>query len=403
MRIAVVSANRQVIGGAEAYLRWLLPALVERGHELCVAFERDAVDPARALDRTVQAERCSLPELGLAQCKQRLLGYEPDLVYTHGISEPTLEAWLVENFTAVAYAHAFHGACATGTRRHTFPVLRCCERTFGPACLALNHLRGCGIKRPDHLLSVYGEQRARARLLPQYAAVVVASRHMRDLFVRHGVSSDRIRLLPYPTLEWSAAEQAPARRPLAGSVLVGGRVTSLKGLDHAVRAVALAQRWLGRELTLTVAGEGPELEACVRLAAEVSLKIVPAGWVEGAAKRKLFGEADVLLVPSLWPEPFGIVGIEAGALGTPAVGYAAGGIPDWLHGGVSGELAETFDSGELGRALVRALRDPEHHAALGRGAWEVARRHAPERHLEDLELVLRSLVSKTARPLASAL
>lgn len=222
----------------------------------------------------------------------------------------------------------------------------------------------------------------------EYSAVIVASRHVRDVYLRQGLGADHVRILPYPTLEWSAAPEPPASRELRGQVLFVGRITELKGLDHAVRAVALAERWLGRELGLLVAGEGPELAPCLALARELSVNVRALGWVEDEAKRKLFGEVDALLVPSLWPEPFGIVGIEAGALGVPAIGYALGGIPDWLVGGVSGELAEGLDPAALALALVRALRDPAHHAALGRGAWEVARRHLPEDHIMELERIL---------------
>jgi glycosyltransferase involved in cell wall biosynthesis len=92
----------------------------------------------------------------------------------------------------------------------------------------------------------------------------------------------------------------------------------------------------------------------------------------------------------LWPEPFGLVGIEAGCLGVPAVGYAVGGIPDWLIAGESGELAPgdppTVDG--LAEAMVRALASPEHYARLCQGAWKLAQRFTLESHLDQLEPIL---------------
>ena len=101
-------------------------------------------------------------------------------------------------------------------------------------------------------------------------------------------------------------------------------------------------------------------------------------------------EADLLAVPSVWPEPFGLVGIEAGCVGLPAVAFAVGGIPDWLIPGKSGELAPgdppTADG--LALAIVRALADPTPLQRLRIGAWEVARTFRPGRHLDELERIL---------------
>src|SRR5262249_13522358 len=99
---------------------------------------------------------------------------------------------------------------------------------------------------------------------------------------------------------------------------------------------------------------------------------------------------DLLVVPSVWPEPFGLVGIEAGCVGLPAVGFAVGGIPDWLLPGVSGESApgEKPDAGQLADALVRALVDDEHLQRLRVGAWETARRFTREAHRDRLTPIL---------------
>jgi glycosyltransferase involved in cell wall biosynthesis len=101
-------------------------------------------------------------------------------------------------------------------------------------------------------------------------------------------------------------------------------------------------------------------------------------------------QADLLAVPSVWPEPFGLVGIEAGSIGLPAVAYAVGGIPDWLLPGQSGEVAAadppTVDG--LADAIVRALADPGHYANLCRGAWEVAQRFTLDTHIAKLVPIL---------------
>ena len=109
-----------------------------------------------------------------------------------------------------------------------------------------------------------------------------------------------------------------------------------KGLRHLVAALPAASADLGRRLTLIVAGDGPDRAAVEADARRLGVPAEFLGWV-GLERRTLeMRAADVLAVPSVWPEPFGLVGVEAGCVGLPAVGYATGGITDWrLPGGRS--------------------------------------------------------------------
>jgi len=89
-------------------------------------------------------------------------------------------------------------------------------------------------------------------------------------------------------------------------------------------------------------------------------------------------------VPSLWPEPFGLVGIEALAVGRPVVASATGGILDWLTDGV-GLTVTPGNARELARALDGLLSDPDRQRAMGElGRELVARRFSAERHVQAL-------------------
>jgi glycosyltransferase involved in cell wall biosynthesis len=102
--------------------------------------------------------------------------------------------------------------------------------------------------------------------------------------------------------------------------------------------------------------------------------------------------ADVLAMPSLWPEPFGLVGVEAACLGLPTVGYAMGAIPEWLVAGETGELAPANPptAEGLAAALVRALASADHLQHLRLGAWEGSRRRTMHHHVEALEDIFRT-------------
>ncbi|HEX3850051.1 MAG TPA: glycosyltransferase family 4 protein [Polyangiaceae bacterium] len=387
VRIAIVGANQGVVGGAETYLAWLLATLVTRGHDVAFAFEFAATDPARALDRGIEPlVRWDLKTLNRGVFLEQLTAFQPDIVFLQGCHDQTLELELAPRFRAVMFAHAFYGTCATGWRVHRIPDRRICTRRFGRACLPLNFIRGCGARNPVHLLSMYSDQRDRSNVVRQLAGVVVASQYMRDLYVQHGVPDGDVHVLP-PPAEFAPDPFPPAARESRDRIIFLGRLISSKGAVRAVQAAGRCQRALGRPLHLTLAGEGPELARCQRVASNLGVRTDFPGWVGREERLKLLRNADVLIVPSLWPEPFGMVGIEAASVGVPAVGYGVGGIVDWLRPGASGELAEGtgFGPRPLADALERALRSAEHHRKLQLGAWRMAHEFRGDRHVSRLE------------------
>jgi glycosyltransferase involved in cell wall biosynthesis len=240
------------------------------------------------------------------------------------------------------------------------------------------------------MLRMYRESADVNSQLPGYHAVLVASSHMYAEYQRHGVGPEKLHLVSLPAAECSPQFREPDRPSPRGRILFLGRMTKLKGVTYLIPAIGRASAKLGQPLRLTVAGDGPELPHLKILAQKSGIEADFVGWVDAAQKLELMRQTDLLAVPSLWPEPFGLVGVEAGSLGVPSVAYAVGGIPDWLIAGHSGELAAadppTVDG--LANAIVRALADPVHYSKLCRGAWEVAGRFTLAAHMAKLEPIL---------------
>ncbi len=314
--------------------------------------------------------------------------WQPDVVYGHGLSSHGLEAAIARRFPMVLFAHGYYASCATGTKRHSFPEISMCRRRFGTACLPMNYVRRCGGLNPVNLARSFWREVTRHELLSEFRAVLVASRHMKSELARNGAVSERLHLVPLPSTsvtpdaEPPAARRTPAQRPTAHA----RPADDTQSGDRLIEAVPAVEAALGRSLSLIIGGTGPELERWRILAARRGVAAEFVGWVEPERRLELLRESDVLVVPSLWPEPFGLVGIEAGCVGVPSVGYAVGGIPDWLVPGETGELApgDPPTTAGLAEAIVRALGDPTHHARLRLGAWQMSKRFRMEDHLSAL-------------------
>lgn len=390
MRILFANWHRSVVGGAEAYVRLLLASLPARGHTVALLHEYEAAAGTPTLDGAADVPHWCVATLGADNAVERARAWRPDLVFVHGLESPELEALLIEDRPSALFTHGYYGACATGSKRYAFPAMRPCSRRFGAACLAIHYPRRCGGLSPVTMLADFRRQARRHALLTRYGAVATASEHMREEMVRHGVDAERAHSLPMPACAVAPDAQAPPGRPATGRIALLGRLVPEKGGHLLVPALARASVALGRPLSLLVAGAGPERARLADLARSQGVNAQFTGWLEGDALARELRAADLLAAPSIWPEPFGLVGVEAGGVGVPAVGFAVGGIPEWLRAGETGELAPADPpaEGPLADAIVRALRDPLHHQRLREGAWRFAQAHTPQRHLDALEPVL---------------
>lgn len=392
MRILIATSRRVIIGGLEQYLHVLIPELLNAGHHVAMLYDR----PAGSAGTMVDPQACDVPiwfceELERSPALWKaLMEWKADVVYSHGLECLGVEQVLLETHRNVMYVHDYARTCNTGRKCYTFPGTEPCSRRFGPACLVLHYPRRCGGLNPWRALRMYQTNSCRSSKLVNYSAVAVASRHMYHELQQHGVGLDNLHVLPLPVTSGVPQLRELTARPFQGRLLFVGRLADLKGAHYLMQALPVAAAQLGRPLSLTVAGEGPERQNLMDLARRIGIHVDFPGWVEARRKAELMCESDLLVVPSLWPEPFGLVGIEAGSQGLPAVAYDTGGIPDWLIPGQSGELAPakppTIQG--LADAIVRALADPRHYAELCRGAWDMSQRFTMQKHLTALERIL---------------
>jgi len=407
MRILIATSHRNISGGVEKYLQQILPSLAARGHQLALLYEYRFNPTAERVDVELDLPSCGTQESGEAAGLSFVRQWKPDVVYSQGLESAHLQSALLNEYPTVLYAHNYVGTCISGEKCHRFPIRRPCDRQFGPACLALFYPRRCGGLHPGTMWNLYQRATERNAQLQRYAAILVASGHMRREFMRHGVTSDQIHVMALPNLRQvdplQAAVHASARPAVRAdgpaNLLFLGRLTKLKGAAELLHAIPLAEKKLGRPLALTIAGDGPERQHLQQLAQRSASQVSFPGWMGSGQIAKLIAGSDLLVVPSLWPEPFGLVGIEAGSSGLPAVAYDVGGISDWLVAGYSGEIAPgnppTIEG--LAEAIARALSDPAHYSMLSRGAREVAARFTLAVHLSKLENILETVWERIPR------
>ena len=212
---------------------------------------------------------------------------------------------------------------------------------------------------------------AAERVIPRVyasAAFHVISNSTRDDLVARGIAPDRIEVI-YPGIDatWYSPDPATPRaaRP---TFLYVGRLKRYKGVDIALRALALA-RTAGVDATLEIAGAGddrPRLEAEVRRLALVEA-VRFLGFVSEEEKRRLLRSAWAVVFPSP-KEGWGISNVEAAACGTPAVASDSPGLRETVRDGETGFLVPHGDAAAFALRIEALAREPALVSRLGAAA-----------------------------------
>jgi glycosyltransferase involved in cell wall biosynthesis len=369
-------------------------ALITRGHEMAEFHETgDGVDTERPRPQWFAAA-------GVDDAMRALTRWQPDVLFVQGLRSTDLEHRLLSIAPGVLFAHGFAGLCVSGHKMHMRPSPTPCTRVFGPRCLAVYFPRRCGGRNPLTALAEYRLQRERHRLNSRYARVVVGSHYMAEEYARHGFGG-LVTIIPLPLPPFTPLPRVVSDR---SELLFCGRLEPTKGPAIALAAAARVAAGLNRPVRLTIAGAGT-LEAELRVTADRMsrqhrhLTVHFAGWIDDRQRDALFSRTDVLLVPSVWPEPFGLIGIEAGARGVPAVAFDAGGIREWLRDGVNGRLVPAVEPRV--DAFAAAVHDclamtPTQFDALRANARESASPFKLGAHVEALEKTFEAV--RSARP-----
>jgi glycosyltransferase involved in cell wall biosynthesis len=394
MRIAFVNHCRRKVGGAEVYLDSVLTAFARAGHDIAWLYETDPPSDRELIGLPPEAHTWSASTLGITTSLHELTDWRPDIIYTHGLLDPGFEAAVIGIARSALYVHNYYGTCISGDKLHSTSVPRVCERRFGPACLLHYFPQRCGGRSPLTMISRYSVQSRRLDLMHRYSALITNSRHMIRELERHGLKADCV----YPFT--GADVTNPAAPPFDADPLrlvFAGRMSSLKGGEYLLSALPQVQSALDRKLHVTFAGDGPERNTWHRRADQIKtdrLTFDFPGWQSSVNLQRVIASAHLLVFPSIWPEPFGLAGLEAGLFGVPTVAFAVGGIPEWLTDGVNGHLAAVPPTAEsLASAIAKVFSSPDHFAQLRSGACREAHRYGLDDHIAQLTRIFERCIA----------
>jgi glycosyltransferase involved in cell wall biosynthesis len=335
------SVPPRLYGGTERIVSYLTDELVRLGHEVTLFASADSISAAELVGCAAMALRLDrnirdpIPYYMLMLDRVRQLAEEFDILHFH-----------IDQFHFPLFRQMADRTVTTLHGRQDSPDLK-------PLYLGFSEMP---------LVSISNAQRR-----PIANANFVAT-------VQHGIPANL---------------HTPVYNPRGGYVAFLGRISPEKRPDRAIRIA----RTLGIPLKIAAKVDAVDeayfREEIAPLLADPAIEFI--GEIDERSKTEFLGEALALLFPIDWPEPFGLVMIEAMACGTPVLAFRHGSVTEVIDPGVTGAIVDTMD--EAVRMLPRVIA-LDRHAVRRR----FEQRFSSVRMATDYVALYRSLLERPSVP-----
>jgi D-inositol-3-phosphate glycosyltransferase len=402
-RIAVVSMHtsptaslgQNANGGLNVYVRQVASAFSDRGIATDI-FTRKQAGEDPDIELLARHSRVIYLPAGKGLDKYSLFGEVPsfanrivdfaareniayDLLYSHYWLSGEV-ACLLRPQLAASWAHT----------AHTLGLVK--NRTLAEGA------------RPEPRLRIHVEGE-----IAQQADLLIASTadEAYDLMDLYGAERERVAVVP-PGVDLSMfqpMDRADARREIGYGngrlLLFVGRLERLKGVEVAIRALALLRDRRHDDVRLLILGEDShegdesEKDRLKAIASEVGVRD-RVDFIGSVAHHELpyfYAAADVCVMPS-YSESFGLVALEAQSCGCPVVASGVSGLRSVVRDEVSGYLIDGHDSAAYAERIGRVLEDRELAEQMGRRGRLLAQRFSWTRTADRLEVLFDALVER---------
>lgn len=380
-------------GGAEKIVRLTRDALRSRGHEVLVVSTdfklgdrkpfADVVVPQRPKGGAGSLFSRFWYKPGYLGLRAAINDFKPDVIHLHTIGEFGAAAlWATAEVPTALTVH--------GPEPYTRRLL--------PWMLPGSYYRGSSYRLRDlkpigliYYLYLLLLQRPLYRRGFRYVNIFIAP----SKYLARALAADAGTIPVNQVYNGMEFRQVPPFRRTR-NILFVGRLEAVKGVDTLLRAVSLLAAQVDG-ISVTIAGDGEDRLRLERMSSELRVDgtVQFRGWLTPEEVTTCYAEAEIVVIPSVWPETLASVGIEALAAGRPVVGSDVGGIPEVVVDGVTGRLVRSRDARMLADALVDILTSAETSERMSASAIQNVSKFELTAFVDRIESIYEMLVSKS--------
>ncbi|MEH2452214.1 glycosyltransferase family 4 protein [Nostoc sp.] len=289
--------------------------------------------------------------------------------------------------------HSFY--CPSGTK-YLAGQRTVCDRNFSYlGCTWGKLVDKCGSRRPLRTVRELQKTQNFLDVLKNRKITFIAnSEYVQEELIKNGVPSEQT-----VTLHCGISVPKTATTPLSLEVhqnhriLFVGRIVSDKGLEWLLKTLIHTNP----QIKLDIAGEGWERPQLEKLANTLRLsnRITWHGWCDPDKINKLYQQCFAVIFPSVWPEPAGLVTLEAYANYRPVIGSAVGGIPEHLRDGKTGILVPGNNIQKLADAIHELYTDYQKSRHMGeQGHALLMKEFTIDAHIKNLRKIYAKTIAE---------
>lgn len=194
------------------------------------------------------------------------------------------------------------------------------------------------------------------RALKKVDKIFAVSNALKSAVEANGISNVEVMYNGINVDEWASDGMANK------NILFAGRVDEAKGVRVLVNAFNLVNLEIP-DAKLTIIGDGD-----FRAEGNNNIKILP--WQSREDMKKVFLQAAIVVVPSLYLDPFPTVNLEAMASGRPVIGTCFGGTPEVVVNNETGRIVNPYNEKDLADKIIDLLKNPEKAIVFGKAGRE---------------------------------
>ena len=324
--------------------------LEKAGHEVAIVFGKKG---DRTLDNSgrkaiqvpyIEDHYPSTNGAMLKQLESVVRQEKPDLIHIHNIRNGDVVKTCAS--LAVTVRHVQDPSFVCFTHWKLLPNFDLCTDPLGFKCIR----RGC-LRTREGIEALYRKHRE-IQAHKNVSRILVSSQYVKWMLEQLSIPGDKIDVIhPFTGLPKIRHDSVSDEN----IVLFVGKMHPIKGADYLLRALSKVDT----KYKAIFAGEGEYLESYKALAQKLGIdkNVEFIGWVPLERLTEYYTKCSVLVVPSIWVETFGLIGIDVMSHEKPVVAFDVGGIPDWLTDNETGFLVKRADIDSMAEKITLLLQD----------------------------------------------
>lgn len=313
-----------------------------------------------------------------------------DLLHLHDIG---LIEQLSGECPSVFTAHNHSLYCPSGTKYIKDNELPCTINYNDFHC-AWNHcINGCGSRRPYRILAGLHTTRNCLQIQRNLSLPIIAnSNYVRDQLINNRVNPVQVETLHCGVKPNSISQPLTVEIHKEQKILFAGRIVPDKGLDWLIHAL----KFTPASIHLNIAGDGWYRPQVIKLINQLGLsqRVTWHGWCNEHKLNALYQESFAVVFPSVWPEPAGLISLEAYAHYRPIIASCIGGIPEYVIDGQTGILTAVNNIKVLSEAICLLSQNFSLAKQMGQAGHDLLiKNFTMELHVKKLENIYERVVT----------